>query len=447
MIKLIIFDLDGVLIESKDIHFTALNNALEDHGFKSISYKDHISTFDGKSTKIKLKMKKIIGRLAEKINEQKQVYTKELLKNTIERNKYLEDLIIKLKNKGYTVACASNSVQDTVQIALEKLGILHLFDCKISNEDVTNPKPNPEMYLKCMLHFGIGPRDTLIIEDSYIGRQGAFNSGANLCEVNNPDEVTYKRIKNAINKAEGKKLMWRDEKLNILIPMAGAGSRFINAGYTFPKPLIDVNGKPMIQVVKENLGIDGNYIFIVRKDHYDKYNLNYMLEAIAPNCKIIQVDSLTEGAACTCLLAKEYINNDKQLIIANSDQYIDYDSSDFMYSLQGTHIDGGILTFENSHPKWSYVKTENGFVTELKEKMVISNEATVGIYHWKKGSDYVKYAEQMIAKNIRVNGEFYVAPVYNEAIKDNKKFKTYKVKEMLGLGTPEDLNYFLSLKK
>ena len=115
-----------------------------------------------------------------------------------------------------------------------------------------------------------------------------------------------------------------------------------------------------------------------------------------------------------------------------------------MYSMQGNSVDGGILTFENTHPKWSYVKIgDNGFVSEVREKEVISNKATVGIYHWKKGSDYVKYSEQMIQKDIRVNGEFYVAPVYNEAIEDNKKIKPYQINKMMGLGTPEDLNYFL----
>jgi dTDP-glucose pyrophosphorylase len=111
-------------------------------------------------------------------------------------------------------------------------------------------------------------------------------------------------------------------------------------------------------------------------------------------------------------------------------------------------VDGGILTFESTHPKWSFAKTdENGFVTEVAEKKPISNLATCGIYYWKKGSDYVKFAEQMIKKNIRVNNEFYVCPVFNEAIADSKKIKTFSVKRMWGIGTPEDLNTFLMNKK
>jgi len=317
-------------------------------------------------------------------------------------------------------------------------------DHLVSNEDVEDKKPHPEMYLQCMIKCKIGPRETLVVEDSYIGRKGAYNSGAYLCPANKPEDVTIDLVNSYVRRYEGNQPKWSGDKMNVLIPMAGAGSRFTKAGYTFPKPLIDVNGKPMIQVVVDNLNIEANYIYIVQKEHYEKYNLKFMLEMITPNCRIIQIDELTEGAACTTLLAKEFIDNDEQLVIANSDQFIKWDSSSFMYAMQGDHIDGGILTFYNTHPKWSYVKVnDSGFVTELKEKKVISNKATVGIYHWSKGSEYVQYAEQMIKNNIRVNGEFYVAPVYNEAIADGKNFKIYDVDAMYGLGTPEDLNTFI----
>lgn len=236
--------------------------------------------------------------------------------------------------------------------------------------------------------------------------------------------------------------------MNVLIPMAGAGSRFEKAGYTFPKPLIDVQGKPMIQVVADNINIDARHIFIVQKSHYEKYSLENTLKAIVKNCEIIQVDGVTEGAACTTLLAKELINNDEPLLMANSDQFMEWDSNKFMYSMIGDTIDGGILTFESTHPKWSYAKLDDaGFVSEVAEKNPISNLATVGVYYWSKGSDYVKYAEQMIEKDIRVNNEFYVCPVYNEAIADNKKIKVFNIDKMWGLGTPEDLNYFLENQK
>ena len=237
---------------------------------------------------------------------------------------------------------------------------------------------------------------------------------------------------------------WRDENLTVLIPMAGAGSRFQQAGYTFPKPLIDVKGKPMIQLVVENLNIKANYVYVVQKEHREKYNLDTLLNLITPNCKIVEVDKLTEGAACTALLAKEYINKDTPLFFANSDQFVEWDSNEFLYKMNETNADGGIVSFRATHPQWSFAKIdEQGLVTEVAEKNPISDIATVGYYYWKKGSDFVKYAEDMIEKDIRVNNEFYVCPVFNQAIEDCKEIRTFDIPKMWGLGTPEDLKYYL----
>jgi dTDP-glucose pyrophosphorylase len=190
--------------------------------------------------------------------------------------------------------------------------------------------------------------------------------------------------------------------------------------------------------------VDANFIFVVQKSHREKYNLDSMLSLICPSCKIVEVDGVTEGAACTVLLAKEFINNDEPLVIANSDQFIEWNSLEFFYKMNEQNLDAGIVSFRATHPKWSYAKVDdNGFVTEVAEKNPISDIATVGVYYWKHGGDFVKYAESMISKNIRVNNEFYVCPVFNEALLDGLKIKTFDVPKMWGIGTPEDLNYFL----
>jgi dTDP-glucose pyrophosphorylase len=302
-----------------------------------------------------------------------------------------------------------------------------------------------------MVDAHVNPKECLIVEDSHIGRKAAHESGAHVLGVSGLSDITYNNLSKAVDKANRqnkKKLFkpkWQGGEMKVLIPMAGAGSRFEKAGYTFPKPLIEVNGKPMIQLVVENLNIDAQHVFIVQKEHYDKYNLQYLLNLIAPNNVIIPVEGLTEGAACTTLLAKEFIDNNEPLLTANSDQFVEWDSNEFLYSMQADEVDGGILTFNSMHPKWSFAKTDDdGFVTEVAEKKPISNKATVGIYYWSKGSDYVRYAEQMIKKDNRVNGEFYVCPVYNEAIEDGKKIKTFHVNKMWGLGTPEDLKVFIN---
>jgi dTDP-glucose pyrophosphorylase len=363
------------------------------------------------------------------------------------KNDKLIGIFRNLTEKGYRIAVASNSIRNTVKLTLMRLGILEYVDFFQTNEDVKRSKPFPEMYWNCMSALHAIPATTLIIEDSHIGRQGAIDSGSKLLAVENPDDLTLDKIEKAIMELETKnykKVPWRDSKLNILIPMAGAGSRFANMGYTFPKPLIEVRGKPMIQMVVDNLNIEANYHFIVQKEHYEKYNLKYLLNLIAPNCKVIQIDGMTEGAACTALMAKEFINNDNPLIIANSDQFIEWNSNEIMYAFGNDEIDGGLLTFKATHPRWSYAKLDKkGFVSEVAEKKVISDIATCGVYYWKHGSDFVRYAEQMITKDIRTNGEFYIAPVYNEAIFDGKKIRVKQISKMYGTGTPEDLNYFL----
>ena len=233
--------------------------------------------------------------------------------------------------------------------------------------------------------------------------------------------------------------------LNIVIPMAGRGSRFAEAGYTMPKPLIDVFGHPMIEYVTRNItpSCEHQFIFICQKEHLQKYDLASKLEIIAPRCIIIPIDYITEGAACTVLLAENHIDNDDELMIANSDQFVDTDINQYLSYMNG--YDGLIMTMPANHPKWSYIKyNEQGFVTMVREKEVISNEATVGIYNYKHGKDFVNYAHQMIDKNIRVNNEFYVAPVYNEMIEAGKKIVYKNVGEsMYGLGVPEDLHYFM----
>jgi HAD superfamily hydrolase (TIGR01509 family) len=450
MLKLIVFDLDGVLVETKQLHYDAFNKALCDVDPKyKISYDEHLSKYDGLSTHKKLELlsreKGLSGMELQSIWVRKQLYTSQMLRELTTDHRIIE-VLRRLKEDKYIIAVASNSIRDSVKITLLKLGLLEYIDFYLSNEDVKYPKPHPEIYLRSMITAGVSPKETLIIEDSIIGRKAANESGGYLMGINNPTDLIYENIiyyVNSIN-MNYKRPKWQGGKMNVLIPMAGAGSRFEKAGYTFPKPLIDVRGKPMIQWVIDNLNLEAKYIFIVQKSHFEKYNLKETINNFCPNNEIVQIDGITEGAACTTLLAKQYIDVDEPLIIANSDQFVEWNNEEFIYSCSTSDLDANILTFKSTHPKWSYAKLNDlGYVTEVAEKKPISDIATVGIYYWRKGSDYVKYTEQMIDKNIRVNNEFYVCPVFNEAIQDNKKVRTYNIDKMWGLGTPEDLEHFL----
>ena len=239
--------------------------------------------------------------------------------------------------------------------------------------------------------------------------------------------------------------------LNIVIPMAGRGSRFQNAGYLVPKPLIPIFGKSMIELVVGNIRPrePHRFIFLVLEEHLKTYALGSALKRMAPGCEVISVAGVTEGAACTVLLAREFIDNADPLMIANSDQWVDVRIDEYLSRLTPGG-DGLIMTMRADDPKWSFVGVDSqGFASEVVEKRVISNEATVGIYNFRHGRDFVNSAEQMIAKNLRVNNEFYVAPVYNEMIRDGKRILIHNIGKvedrMYGLGTPEDLRKFIEL--
>ena len=450
-IKLILFDLDGVITDTKEIHYKALNDSISEIDNKFIiTPQEHVTKFDGLKTLTKLelltKLKGLPTEHHKKIYDKKQYYTLKEFVN-IKPNEDILDIFKILKDDGYLIGCCTNCIRRTALVALSKTGVIEYLDVIITNDDIKNPKPHPEIYWKAMSMMGCLPEETLIIEDSPQGLLSATRSKASVLRVKNSKDLSIQKIYNIIKNIKVKIMnKWKDEKLNVVIPMAGAGSRFQKAGYTFPKPLIDVKGKPMIQVVVESMNIDANYIYVVQKEHRQKYNLDTLLNLITPNCKVIEVDGITEGAACTVLLAKEFINNDNPLILTNSDQFIEWNSTDFMYQMNEKDFDGCVMCFEGTHPKWSFAKSdENGIITEVAEKNPISNQATTGIYYFKKGSEFVKYAEQMIQKNIRTNNEFYVAPIYNEFISDGKIIYNYQIptQNMWGLGTPEDLNYYL----
>jgi len=234
--------------------------------------------------------------------------------------------------------------------------------------------------------------------------------------------------------------------MNIVIPMAGAGSRFKNAGYSLPKPLIPVmDHKPMVQLAIESIPNRDKhqFIFIVQAEHISKYHIDEMLRALIPNCVIVPIDGLSEGAACTVLMATRYIDCCQPLLIINSDLFI----PNFKLKKKGNVI----YTTKSVLPNYSFVKTvefPNKFfgytdmVVDVSEKHPISDKATIGAYQWNKGSDFVTYAIRMIKNNVRYNNEFYVAPVYNQALDSGLFITAQSVKEFWSLGTPEEITYF-----
>ena len=364
MTKLIIFDLDGVLVEAKEIHYKTLNQALWEIAKSNkyvISEAEHLSIYDGLKTNQKLELltqnKGLQRDTYETVWNRKQDLTIEAI-SQLQPDLEKIELFKELRDRGYKLACASNSIRRSVLVMLAKIGIIEYMDLIISNEDVKNSKPHPEMYWKAMSMMGCLPEETLIVEDSPHGLLAASRSRASVLRVDNPKDLTLEKISNKLN--ENKVMStpkWQGGKMNVLIPMAGAGSRFAAAGYTFPKPLIDVEGKPMIQVVVDNLNIDATFIYVVQKEHREKYNLDTLLNLITPNCKIVEVDGLTEGAACTTLLAKEHIDNDGIIFIAYT--YITQNGPDKGHTMIITGYHGNTLYYYSPYlkPIWGEYKT------------------------------------------------------------------------------------------
>ncbi|QBX38792.1 glycosyl transferase family 2 [Brevundimonas sp. S30B] len=239
----------------------------------------------------------------------------------------------------------------------------------------------------------------------------------------------------------------------IVIPMAGRGSRFADAGYTTPKPLIPIHGRPMIQVVIDNIrpSTPHRFVFICQAEAVGEYGLRDQLQEWAPGSALVELNGVTEGAACTVLEADAHIDRDQPLMIANSDQYVDIAIDDYLAEMDRRDLDGLIMTMDADDPKWSFAALDDqDLVTRVVEKQPISRHATVGIYNYRRGGDFIDGAREMIARDLRVNGEFYVAPVYDQMIARGARVGVFGVGAeadgMYGLGIPADLDRFAALE-
>jgi len=452
-IKAIIFDLDGVLVDARTLHFEAFRQAFESlcppH---TLSWKQHEELYDGLSTRQKLQKMidtNIISKeIATRVSSEKQRITNSLIEKTVKVRPYLINLLKTLQSEGYILVCATNSIRETLDTILDKVRVSEFFSFTLSNNDVDNPKPSPEIYSLSFKKLDLSPKQCLICEDSPHGRKAAYSSGAHVLEIEDANDLTLEKIYQKIHSIQNI-IPTVYPIIQVVIPMAGEGSRFQKAGYTTPKPFIDVRGKHMIQWVIDNVSsikYKLEFIFLCREKHLENNSMSF-LDLQDLSYKIVPVQTLTEGAACTVLLAKNLLNPELPIVIVNSDQYLEWNADSFYTSLLNPTYDGVISTFYSPDPsdiKWSFVELdENTRITKAAEKIWLGPNATTGIYGWKRASDFNVYCEQMIQKNIRVNNEFYICPVYNEAIQDSKKIRYFECKKLWGLGVPDDLQYFL----
>lgn len=443
----ILFDLDGVLVDFAELHRTAFIEAWNIvHPANTIHESFHAEHLEARSTRQKLGILSTLFEgqdvKAAEVSSLKQTFTQERLKTAHVYTKTREALAY-LKTRGARIGVCSNSIRATVEASLQKLAPLSTFDLILSNEDVVEPKPSPEIYKKACAIMGVDPKDVLVFEDSEVGKTAARNAGLELVEVVDALDISARFLELALSRSLTPAPLY-----NIVIPMAGLGSRFSAAGYTTPKPFLPIHGLPMYlkviqNVVPAELMDRARIHIIVREEHKNMFE---MAEKPA-NILIHTVPALTDGAACTVLSVESEINNDAPLVIANSDQYLEWDVANFYRALIHPEYDGVISTFHQPDPtdlRWSYanIHTE-GAVTKVAEKQYIGPLATTGIYGWKRGADFVTDARAMIAANVRVNNEFYVCPVYNTGIHAGRMFRTLNCKKMWGLGVPADYEHFL----
>lgn len=236
--------------------------------------------------------------------------------------------------------------------------------------------------------------------------------------------------------------MIKQRPVTVVMPMAGRGRRFLDQGIAVPKPLIKLAGRPIVEWIVKTLAIpNARFVFIVRKEQVESHEIDQVLKRIVPDAGIVVIDKVTEGAVCTVLLAHDLINNDNELIIKDCDQIINWNSGTFLEFVKRRQADGAIVTIPTQNPGFSYARlgADCTRIEETREKQVISMFGCSGLYYFTKGAEFVKYATLMIAKNIRVNNEFYVSPVYNEYIEDGKNIINFPIAEMFSFNTPDEL--------
>lgn len=432
---LVAFDLDGTLIDARDIHYRCFNSALSLADVQPISYDEHLRRFDGLPTSKKMEMLAVEGRLERSAfqsveAEKRRLTAREIVPRGPDAR--ITSMLDSLKSDGHKVAVVSNARWETVNQVVASLLISP--DAVISNEDVVAPKPSPEGYLRAMVQCGVGPTETLVLEDAPAGKAAARASGARLVPVFDPADLTA---------AELDRYIAGGTSFDVVMPMAGEGRRFKEAGYVLPKPLIDVGGRPMIAVATETLGMpEARHIYLAGSSHLRDWATEPILRSLAAAVEVHAVGRLTDGAARTVMLARELIDHDRPVVVANSDQWIGWDADAGLHTMVCKRWDAAALYFEapDMDRKWSYAELDGDMVTRTAEKDPISTHALCGVFMYRRGRDLIRSIDSMMERGQKVNDEWYVAPSLNFL---GGRIGAIRA-EMRGLGTPTDLMAFLS---
>ena len=429
-IALITFDLDGVLVESKELHYDAFNLALNEAGPEFVmSQLEHDAHYCGLSTKQKLRMltlnKNLPPEKHEFIWKRKQYHTLELMKTTIKRDAQIVGVLEALRDAGYPIAVASNCVRDSVFYLLSGIGVHDLISCYFSNEDVSAAKPDPEIYLAAAEHFGICPDEMLVVEDSSHGKQAALLAGAHLCPVASPFDVTIEYLSIALSTRT-----LQPSCLNIIIPMAGVESLFVE-GSPLPKFLINISGKSLLERIVENVRPNRphRFIFIARQYQARTYKL---AEICVKACKfnpvlLLEVKAKSASAVETVLVAKDLINSDDPLLICNLNMWPEFKASLDVDTLSYVNADCILTHFESANEAFSYVTVDaNMRVQGVSTKTRSSNLATTGYTIFRNGSKFVELSELLLASK-REGESLYIEDVVRKGLQSNLRIASARI--------------------
>jgi HAD superfamily hydrolase (TIGR01509 family) len=457
-VRLIIFDLDGVLVESRDLHYEALNRALTEVAGPefAISRDEHESVYDGLSTNQKLRLLTASKGLAEHLNHaiwtRKQELTEELVRTILRPTQHVLDAVVALKAMGFPIAVASNCIRSSVRSILEAIGIAPHIDVYVSNEDVAQPKPDPDMYLSVCRAFCVDPSEALVIEDSPKGFEAAARAGCHLMRVHSPADLSIAAVRDRIAAVES-----IQETVTVVVPMAGPAPEMWASGISggvaeAPVGLVDTAGKSIIQWAMSAVRsrrFSLRYVFIVKHSVLKSFNVASLCAAAVDYAPLriegIQTDTL--GAVRTIMsISDAAIPRDSPLVVTDGHHIAEWGVGHSFDTLLSTHADGAIAVHRSADPRWSYVRHVPGqpvTVAEVRtDRDPVSSHACTGLYYYRRAGDFFSAAESLVARGARERGLYYTASTFNELISRGRRVVTVPVERMWSLRTPSEARSF-----
>ena len=461
-IQLVVFDLDGVLVDSRELHYEALNLAIEQCAGARyvITRQEHESFYDGLSTNQKLRHMTLAKDLPieahKPVWQRKQELTEVLVRERLRPLPHITALVTTLKRLGFPVAVASNCIKSSVQSILDTIGLLPHVDAFFSNEDVARAKPAPDIYARACAAFCVAPANALVVEDTVKGFEAAVTAGCNLLKVVTPADTNLSRVLRAMQELDVE-----PPPVTVIVPLAGFSSQAWLAGpeslpNEVPIFLADAHGVSVLEAAVASIASQRfrmRFIFVVKEEQCAQFKLDSLCVKAAGYhpASVLKVKGDTLGALVSALEARPLLEPGAPLLLFDGAHCISWGEGSSVDDLLGGSHDGGMTTHFSTDPRWSYVRTnfrtsESSpvFITEVHEKVGVSNTAATGLYFWRRASDFLSAADELLASNARTRGWFFLAPTFNLAISRGAKIEAVPVKTSWSLRSAQEVASFVN---